>query len=119
MPGDDGIESLDPWDSHCRALSRSIRNPIERANTTSRNPAAKQFGSGPRKLPKGKGANEEYAKFAVVQKERGAAKRAREAALSVVTPGAVYGAGAVAANAALPPATFPGTAAALGMGPGP
>ena len=65
MLGEDGVESLQPWDNCCRMHTRSIRNPIERAKATSRLFTAKHLGGGPRKVPKRKQTKEEYAESVV------------------------------------------------------
>ena len=85
MFGEDGIESLHPWDNRCRMLTRSIRNPIKRVMATNKHLAAKQLAK-PKKQAKKKRTHEEYVAHRSERKERGDAKRAKSAGAPGATP---------------------------------
>ena len=85
MFGEDGIESLHPWDNRCRMLTRSIRNPIKRVMATNKHLAAKQLAK-PKKQAKKKRTHEEYVAHRSERKERGDAKRAKNAVAPGATP---------------------------------
>ena len=88
MFGEDGIESLHPWDNRCRVLTRSMRNPVQRAKARTLHLQAKQFG-GRGEEPKKKRTAAEYAAHTAAQRARGVAKRARHGGAATPLPGAL------------------------------
>ena len=101
MFGEDGIESLLPWESRCRMLTGSIRNPIKRVTATNKHLAAKQLAK-PKKQAEKKRSHEEYAANLSERKERGDAKRAKNAVAPGATP-LLLGASAAAAAIEMDP----------------